>query len=389
MVKMVLKVIKENCLKSDLSTHDPYDIWKTDFGIMTKTLFYKNRFLGFIPSALLSIIDHFFNPVLRGIYRSQEYPIVRALAGMTLMNMYQETGKATYLYHTVEHLRWLTSNSCRGYSGYCWGLNFEWASKNGLYSSNTPFNTITPYVLEALVTYRHITGSLEFDSVIKSIFWFLEKDTVILHEDHESLALSYGPGRELRIVLNANSYILYSYLLLLDFFPEKKDWILDKIVKIYQFIKMNQNASGSWFYFADTLPGNFIDCFHTCFILQNLIKSCKLTPTPLIEGAVIRKGVQYLKDNFFDKNTGLYKRFTLSDTFSLVKFDLYDNAEMLNLLFLLDEKEAYHRLRQVILEHFKANDQFFSKVDIMGRKLYKNNLRWALMPYLYASSLEK
>ena len=382
-----VKLINHYCLRYTLKTYDPYDIWKNGAGLKIKKIYYKNKFAGFIPAGIFYLGDILFNNILKTFYAPQEYPMVRALASLTLINCYEKTGNKKYLDYAKLHLNWLVQNYSSGYSGYCWGHNFKWVSKNGIYNQNIPYITITPYAIEAFVKYRKITKTGIFDNIIRSIFSFIENDLLKKKNNNKFLALSYAPIDEPRIVINANSYALYSYLILLDFFPKKKKDILNKVNRLYNFIVENQNINGSWFYFADKLPGNFIDCFHTCFILKNLIKSSRLQ-ADIIDPSVIHKGVLYLQENFFDKNTGLYKRFSITDAPSFLKFDLYDNAEMMNLFFILGKKDNYRNLNKHINTRFLNGIDIFSKIDILKRKVNKNNLRWAAMPYLYALSCQ-
>ena len=68
---MKYDILLENYLLSDdLSTYDPYDIWKTNLGIKIKQLYYKNKYLGIIPAGLITIYDLYLNNTL--IYKN--YP---------------------------------------------------------------------------------------------------------------------------------------------------------------------------------------------------------------------------------------------------------------------------------------------------------------------------
>lgn len=377
------KLIEEYLLTDDLSTYDPYDIWKTNLGIKVKQLYYKNKSLGLLPAGILTLYDLYLNNSFRLGYKKQEYPIVRAQACLALLNLYSKEKKDIYLEFAQKHIDWLVKNSSKGYSGYCWGISFVWASKNGTYDKNMPHVTHTPYALEAIVKYQKATVTNKYNEIIKSIFNFLEKDIKIMFESNDKLAISYAPVNEPRIVINANSYIIYMYSLLLNYLPNKKEYIKNKIYKIYNFISDKQKEDGRWSYYADTKSGNFIDNFHSAFVIKNIYKTNRIVK---LEGCdkILKKAYIYLEENFYDNKYKLYKRFTVSDKPNLIKFDLYDNSEMLYILNIFQKKELLSDLKESIQENFiKKHQDIFSKILNNGKKMDKNTLRWAVMPYIY------
>ena len=379
-----MHLIKKFCLSSDLSTYDPYDIWKTKAGIKVKRLFYTNRLLGGIPALLFSCWDLFLNNKWRIGYQKQQYPIVHALAALTLMNQYEKTNNSALLDKAEEHLGWLINHASKGYSGYCWGLGFKWPVADGIiYDSKTPYATHTPYALEAFYRFDRITDSVKYSEVIKSCFQFYEHDLQIMYETDEEMAVSYGPFPD-RIVTNAVAYTAYVYTLFLDYFPDQQDYIKNKIKKLYQFVVGVQREDGSWLYIPND-NASFIDCFHSCFIIKNLVKANKKCRLEGVE-QVIKKGYEYIYRNFLDQPTGLYKRFTVKNKFSLTKFDLYDNAEMMNVMNLLGDKEGLHNLTIAVDKYFIRNYEIYSIIDILGIKRNRQMLRWAVMPYLYTIS---
>ena len=377
------------CLSNNLATYDPYDIWKTKAGIKVKSLFYSSRLLGGIPALLFSCWDLFLNNKWRIGYQKQEYPIVRALAAKSLLNFYEFSGDANHLYWAKQHFDWLIANYSKGYSGFCWGANMPWASKNGVYTSNMPYITNTPYILEGLIQYQKTTNKRNYQSVILSTYDFINKDLYKHIDNVDLLCLSYAPIKEPRKVINANAYALYSLSLLHSLFPEKSKTIQDDIFRLFNFISTQQNSDGSWWYYADDEKGNFIDCFHSCFILKNLIKASNYISLPDSLNEIIDKGYNYLLNNFYDKKFGLFKRFSKTDKFNLIKFDLYDNAEMLNLAFLNKDVKLYESLGKSIQKYFLKKNDIFSVIDLFNFKRNRNMLRWAVMPYIYAISYPK
>lgn len=376
-------LIRHFCMADDLTSYDPYDIWKSPLGLETKALFYRNRLAGLIPAALLTLFDHFINNSLRIGYTKQEYPMARSLAALSLLTLYDKERNSALLDKAKSHIDTLIAISSKGYSGFCCGMNAPWASKNGRYPDGMPYSTNTPYALEALITYSKLAKTHEYDSVIASVFDFIERDLLVVHEDELSIALSYAPVNEPRIVVNANSYSMLMYAMLLEYLPDQRDHIVNKIERLYRFIAAEQADDGGWDYYADSAPGNFIDCFHSCFILKNIAKTIRIHR---LVGAceVIEKGYEFLTENLYDPETGLYKRFTRTDKPGLVRYDLYDNAEMLGLAVLLDDMKTADSLAKKIEHYFINGTDIFSVIDRFGLRRNANMLRWAVMPYLYA-----
>ena len=372
-------------INDSLITFDPYDIWKTKPGLFIKILFNKNKAVAAAPALIFTLYDQFFNNKLRFGYIKQEYPIVRALAAQNLMNLYEKERLPIYLEFTKKHLDWLVKNSSKGYSGHCWGLGIKWpASKDIIYEENTPHSTHTPYVLEAFHKYTQITDDNRYVPIIKSCFDFYEQNLKILANEKDSMAISYGPFKD-RIVTNAVSYTILAYSIFLNYFPERSSYIKSKINKFYNFIKKYQNSDGSWLY-APLEKDSFIDCFHSCIVIKNLIKTKNHVHDSEI---LINKGYEYIKKNFYNEKERLFKRFSKENKPSLIKFDLYDNSEVLILSKLMFDNELATNLEKRIFEVFVKNEKtVYSSLNIFGKLINKNTLRWAVMPYLFSISIK-
>jgi len=380
-----VELINNYCLVNDLSSYDPYDIWKTKIGFFIKNGFNKSKYVFILPAAILTIFDLLINNKARLLYSKLDYPIVYAFNVLTLLKLNEKVSDSEETNTIIEkNLKWLSNNYCKGYNGYGWGINFKLPiDKNIVYKSNTPYATITPYVLEAFVKYKHTTKSDKFDNIILGVYDFLEIDLVKIIDNPNFIGTSYGPLKD-RVVTNSVSYTMYSYALLIDFFPEKKNEIENKIRKLYHFICFHHQENGAWFYNPYD-ENSFIDCFHSAFVIKNLIKTSKLIELNNAE-LVIEKGFNYIQNNFRDSKTGLYKRFSVNNKPGFTKFDLYDNAEMLNLLVLLGKDDEAVILNQSIAKVFIQNTTIYSMIDRFNYKKNKNTLRWAVFPYLYSLS---
>ena len=309
---------------------------------------------------------------------------MRAQAALSLMNLYRKAYNSEYLEYARKHIDWLLNNYCTGYSGHCWGAGFKIViSSKIFYDSNTPFSTITPYALEALYEYYLITQDSDILLIIGGIFKFYEEDIATIEENESILITSYGPSRD-RIVTNAISYTMFAYSIFYKVL-EDKDYIELKIKKMLNFISSVQKKDGSWSY-APFDDKSFIDCFHTAFVIKNIIKTSKNLNFKF-ESKAVDRGYSYIKNNFFNNEHQLFKRFSISNKFSLTSFDLYDNAEMLLLAKLMDDNEMIGIIDSAIKKSFITKKGVYSVLDITGVKRNKNTLRWAVMPYILAKTL--
>ena len=371
------------CCQQDLRTYDPYDVWKTHLGFCVKDIYNTNMQLGFLPAAMLTVFDMFNHR--RYFYQKQEYPIVRAWAVLILLNLYKKKPNLKYFEFAKLHLAWLAENHSTGYKGIGWGLNFPYAVSKGLhYDADTPFSTMTPYCLEAFVAYQEVTGDTCFDWILQDIFIFFDQDIRVMCEDEISMATSYTPIKD-RIVINALSYTMYALSILLKkLFNGSNQAVEQKVKKLFNFIIMNQHDDGSWYYSPD--GESFIDCFHSCITIKNIIKTNQFISLNNAADCISR-GYQFLRKKLFDEKKRLFRRFASANKPGIIKYDLYDNAEMLNLCYLCDDKEFAENLLESIKLSFCQHDQIYSQIDVFGRRINPAMLRLAVMPYLYSLSL--
>ena len=103
------------------------------------------------------------------------------------------------------------------------------------------------------------------------------------------------------------------------------------------FVLENQNSDGSWYYAMDGVR-DFIDHFHTCFVLKALAKIRVLTGYEGCDDALTR-GVEYYLRNLFDED-GLPKPFSKAPRLTVYKRELYDCAECINLCLLLRDRSS-------------------------------------------------
>lgn len=379
------RLIEHFCPLQDLSTNDPYDVWISRPGQLARGLYHKSPALGAGPAVALTGLDFVLDAVHPRIYQRREYPIVRAHAALALLELSLAGQGTVFLGPVVEHLRWLSEHALEGPSWTAWGVGFPFSVDARLaYPADTPFTTVSIYPLEAFCRYRSLTGDTAFDPVIERAGRFFLEGITVMEEDDDAMATSYGPRAD-RVVTNAISYTMFAHALVLEMQAgRERERLAERIRKLYGFIRREQRADGSFLY--SPRGTSFIDCFHTCIVLKNLIKTAALV---LLDGSgeVVERGYAFLKESMFDAGAGLFRRFAVSRRPSPVAFDLYDNAEALGVAVLLGDLEFARRLGDAVAARFVEGMDVFSQVSILGHRMRKNTLRWAVMPYMNALAL--
>jgi hypothetical protein len=139
--------------------------------------------------------------------------------------------------------------------------------------------------------------------------------------------------------------------------------------KNLNFVLANQNADGSWYYAMDGAR-DFVDHFHTCFVLKALASIEMLTGDHRCTEA-IERGVRYYVRHLFDDDR-LPKPFSKAPRLTVYRRELYDYAECINLATLLrgrfpDLDQTLAAVVDDLLQHWQKPDgSFRSRQLLMG-----------------------
>jgi hypothetical protein len=270
-----------------------------------------------------------------------------------------------------------------------WGLGFPWMAKNGLYPPNVPFVTHSPYVMEALLRIAEARPR-EAEACMRMFdgTWrFLESLRLTVAAEG-AIAASYSPRVEPRLVVNASSYAAWAYGMHASFgSPSRRDRAEYMATALCRWVVSQQQDDGTWFYFADRQPGNFMDVFHTCFVIRNLRKAAQhVSALRDIVSAPAAAGWKALKEQAYDADAGLVHRYLHRDFMDPYAWDLYDQAEYLGLLVDFGEIDAAAALQRNVTGHFSRGDDWWCRLDCFGRRWGKNFLRWGIVPFWYQSA---
>ena len=184
-----------------------------------------------------------------------------------------------------------------GYSGACWGYNFDWQNRVFFQPRYTPTVVATSFCGEALFNAYEITKNKSHLSCALSSCDFITNDLNRTKIDDYQFVFSYSPLDQ-SCVYNAS--LLGAKLLSMGYsYTNNKKW-LDLAIRATTTIINKQAADGSWIYGEDKVQ-NWIDSFHTGFNLECIWKVAKYTGEESFKDS-FNKGLGYYLEYFFLEN---------------------------------------------------------------------------------------
>ena len=207
--------------------------------------------------------------------------------------LYAVEKKPEYLEKIEYLLSLLDKLKSHGYSGNCWGYNFDWQNRVMLVPKNTPTIVNTSFIGHALLDCFEYTRNQRALDIAVSIKDFILKDLNRKVEGNV-LCFSYTPIDN-NYVHNANMLGASILIRLKKYCQDGR--LEDAAMSSLAYSMRHQRDDGSWYY-AEPEVQHWIDSFHSGFNLQALQYF-------LSEGYASEyqesytKGVKYYKDNFF------------------------------------------------------------------------------------------
>lgn len=182
----------------------------------------------------------------------------------------------------------------RGYSGACWGYNFDWQNRVFFQPKYTPTIVVTSFCAEALFDAYEITKNESYLNCALSACDFITKDLNRSILEDNKFIFSYSPLDNSRCY---NASLLGAKLLSMGYhYTKNKSW-LDLAKRATLTIIDKQSNDGSWIY-GEHKVQTWIDSFHTGFNLECIWKVANFTETKSFLHSFDR-GLNYYLDNFF------------------------------------------------------------------------------------------
>lgn len=180
-----------------------------------------------------------------------------------------------------------------GFSGSCWGYDFDWQARYANIPAGHPTVVATGFVTHALFTVWERFRIDKARDLILDAVPFVRMD-LNRTEDGDTFCWSYSPS-DRQTVLNAT--MKGARLLAQAVFLGGDAGWLDDVRSTIRYVVARQSETGSWPY-AIGDPRSWADHFHTCYNLDCLHEIRELTGEGTFDES-IDNGFSYYLDNFF------------------------------------------------------------------------------------------
>lgn len=313
------------------TSYDHQSYFASDLGRSAKALYYRKPLLGMLAVSPMILSEAFLPSARRLFWKPQRFPIADAHYAMGFAFLAATQKQESHLKRAVHFLEVLEKTRCKGFRNYCWGYPFNWETRTGTYHEGTPMITSLPYMYEAFRQVHQLDGNSHWLDVMQSIAQHALEDYQDFEISANASSCSYAPGKEnTKGVINASAYRAFVLTrAAIDFSDEKYRKVGERNLN---FVLESQNPNGSWYYSTDNVR-DFVDHFHTCFVLKALTKIEQLTGSAQCRSA-IEWGIDYYVKNLFDSD-GLPKPFSKAPRLTVYRRELYDYAECINVGVLL------------------------------------------------------
>jgi len=340
------------------TSYDHQSYFAGPIGGRAKALYYRRPTLGTLAVAPMILSEALWPTGRQLFWRKQRFAIADAHYAMGFAFLHGATGEEAHYQRAVHFLEVLEHTRCAGYERAGWGYPFDWITRTGVMRAQTPLITTTPYVYEAFDAVYRIDGRQRWLDVMQSAAEHAFVDITDRAIAPDAATAGYNPLDTEGNVINASAY---------------RAWLLTSAGRRFgredyqraaernlNYVLRSQQPDGSWRYATDGVR-DFVDHFHTCFVLKALAKIDALIDHPRCRAA-IDAGVRYYSQNLFDAE-GLPRPFAAAPRLTVYKRELYDYAECINLCVLLGRFDVLQQRLQTtlvdLLAHWQKSDGSF------------------------------
>ena len=241
-----------------------------------------HRRLPFNVRPLLGIKKE-INPVTLGL----------CVQGYSYLSLYNPEKEETYKKKIDWCIDRLIELKSKGFSGACWGYNFNWEARYASIPAFTPTIVATGFITNALFECHKLTGNSIAAELCINASKFVIKD-INKTSFGVTFCYSYSPNDH-QVVYNAT--IKGARLLAQVYSLTGDEFLIEEAKKTVNFVINNQNEDGSWSYSSGD-SRSWSDNFHTAYIIDSLQSYIENTGSIKLKKYLFKAIDCYLKSYF-------------------------------------------------------------------------------------------
>lgn len=294
MINNSLNKLKTYIEANNYRGFDPYDALKSPF---FKLPFLKsNKLVRFGTQQLVKRLPFSIRPLL--FVHKGYNPVTLGLSIQAYAYLYhaEPENKEKHLQRIVHLVSELKKLIPAGFSGACWGYDFDWEARHAKIPAYQPSVVATGIITNALFIAWQISGHQESAELIESAAKFVVKDLKRTYKE-DAFCFSYSPFDQQQ-VFNASMkgarLLAQAYSINLN--TEYKELAKQAVA----FVVSHQKEDGSWGYSLAN-AGGWTDNYHTGYVLDCLDEYQKLT-SDLQWNKNIEKGYAFYIKHFIEEN---------------------------------------------------------------------------------------
>ncbi|MCP9751045.1 hypothetical protein [Ferruginibacter sp. HRS2-29] len=289
--KRSFKELTAFCEAEEFKGYDPYDglnsrlfqkmpfIPKSRFMRLAWIQFFKRSPINFRK---IAGVKKDYNPKALGLF----------LSGYC--NLYKTDANPAHLEKMQLFIEQINQTVSKGYSGACWGYNFDWEARAFFQPKGMPTVVASSFIANALLDAYDITGEASLLATARGTCDFMLKDLNRTYDERGNFSFSYSP-LDKSVVFNAS--LLGSRLLARVYSYTKEPLLAEEAKRSVTFCCGYQQENGAWAY--GTLPFHqWIDNFHTGYNLECIDDYMKYTGDESFR-MYTEKGFEYYIKTFF------------------------------------------------------------------------------------------
>lgn len=221
-------------------------------------------------------------------------------------NLYKSEPTERYLDKIEYLIKQIKECKSKGYSGECWGYNFDWQAKAFFQPKGTPSVVVTSFIACALLDAYEIIEHEELLKIARSACDFILKDIKRTYDKEDDFSFSYSPLDQTQVF---NASLLGARLLCRTYSHTKESILIEESRKAVSFVCKHQQKNGAWAY--SPLPfHSWIDNFHTGYNLECIHTYQSISGDNSFKEN-LKKGLEYYLNTFFEES-GLPKYYNNS-----------------------------------------------------------------------------